>query len=233
MIVVFRDFRSRAGDQERVLDALRRQAAAMIRDRRAEAVMVCQRADIPQRLLWIEHPPGGGTPPLNRKECFSLPVSDLMESEGTAVRAAFLDGAYQSPLPVCRVWVAETSHDETARELLTMSRRATSDRRVCGASIYRTLEDSSRMIAFFALVPDVSPDDYFESRGKAAHGPHVRFYPLRASWTIGRLTPGTPSVASIVQYPRTFAARMGLVLPSKAAAASPEPVATISVGQGS
>lgn len=224
MIVVFRRFRSRAGEEERVLDALRKHAATMLRDRRAEAVMVCQRADIPQCLLWMQHHPGGVIPPVAGEESPSLFPSGLIEAHGVPVPAEFVDGTYRFPLPACRVWVAETSDDATARALLAISQRAASDRRVCGVSIYRTMEQCSRMMAFFALVPEVSPDGYFASGRDGIHGPRASFHPLRASWTVGRLTPGTPAVAPIVQYPQSFSARMGLVLPPDAGALRTEPV---------
>jgi len=231
MILIFREFHSRTGDEERLLNALRKRATAMIRDRRAEAVLVCQRADVPQHVLWIEHHAGANAQAADGGESSPTFESDVMDSQGTAVRAEFVDGAYQFPLPPCRVWVAETSDERTARRLLKISRLAASDRRVRGVSVYRTADDPSRMMAFFALAPDVAPGDYFKAGGEADR-PQLAFYPLRVSWTVGRLAPGTPSVSPLVRYPRAaFWARLGAVSPSETTTLAPEPIKEASVRQ--
>jgi hypothetical protein len=233
MILIFREFRVRAADGERMLSVLRKRAAAMICDGGAEAVLVCQRIDLPQHLLWIQQQVKPRVPAVGGETSPPSTESSLVESDGAPVRAEFVDGAYQFPLPPCRLWVAETPDERVARTLLTISRRAVSDRRVSGVSVYRTLEDPSRLIAFFALAPDVAPDDYFKSAGEPEK-PKVAFYPLRVSWTIGRLMPGTPSVASLVRYPRAaFWARLGLVSPSEATAVTLEEIMEPSASQRS
>jgi hypothetical protein len=214
MIVIFWKLQARVGDEERVLSALRKRAAAMLRDRAAGAVLVCQRIDLPQHLLWIQQPVRARIPADDREEFPPPTESGLVESEEALVRAAFVDGAYQFPLPPCLVWVAETSDERTARALLTSCQRASSDRHLFGVSLYRNMEDPSRMIAFFALARDLAPEDYFKSR-REPQAPQLAFYPLRVSWTVGRLMPGAPSPASLVRYPRAaFWARSGVISPT-------------------
>ncbi|HEV8573810.1 MAG TPA: hypothetical protein VGR43_03790, partial [Dehalococcoidia bacterium] len=113
--------------------------------------------------------------------------------------------------PPCRMWVAETSDERIARTLIGISRRAGSDRRVCGVSMYRTIEEQSRLIGFVALALDVIPDVCFET-GTGAHSPRALFYPLRVKWTVGRLAAGRPSAPPFGRYPSAaFSARLGLV----------------------
>lgn len=215
MILILREFRSRAGAEERVLAMLRKHAVTMIGNADAEAVVVCQRADLPQHLLWIQHHAGRSVPAVDAEESRASLESGLVEFDGRPVRLEFVDGAYQYPLPACRVWGVETYDGNAARTLLRSSRLAGSDSRICGVSAYRTLEEPSRMIAFFALARDLAPDDYFKLEWEA-HEPQLMFYPLRVSWTVGRLMSGTPSVPSLVRYPRAaFWSRLGLVLPSE------------------
>ena len=239
MILIFREFRSRAGDEERLLTALRKHAAAIIRNRQAEAVLVCQRTDVPQHLLWIQHHvlwiqhhAGPGVPAVDNRESLPSVESGFVESVGEPVRVEFVDGVYQFPLPPCRVWAVETRDEETGRALLNVSRLAASDRRIGGLSVYRTTEGQSRMIAFVALAPDVAPGDYLKlasGRGNA----EFTLYPLRVSWTIGRLTPGTPS-SSLVRYPRAaFWARLGPVSPLQTAVVRPERMLETSAAQRS
>lgn len=205
----------------------------MVRDGGAESVLVCQRTDLPHHLLWIQQQVKPRVAAVGGEESPPSTESSLVESEGVPVRAEFVDGAYQFPLPTCRVWVAETPDERAARALLTISQRAASDRRVCGVSVYRTVEVPSRLIAFLALTPDVAPDDYFKSAGEP-HRPQVAFYPLRVSWTIGRLAPGARSVASPVRYPRAaFWARLGLVSPSETTAVTMEETMEASASQRS
>jgi len=231
MVLIFRGFLSRAGDEERVLTELRKRAAAMVRNGRVEAVLVCQRVDVPQQLLWIQHHAGPSVTAVGGDGSLPPIASGFLEEDRAAVRAEFVDGAYQFPLPPCRVWVVETSDEKTARALLTTSRLAVSDRRICGVSVYRTLEDPSRMMAFFALAAGVTPASYF---ARAAPRPKLTFYPLRVSWTVGRLTPGAPSVSSLVRYPRAaFWARLGLLSPSETTAVAPDQITETSPSQRS
>jgi len=92
-MLILRQFRSGAGDEERGLTELRKRAAVMIRSRRAEAVLVCQRVDIPQRLLWIQHHAGLSVTAVNAEESPSF-ASGFVEQDGAAVSAEFVDGAY-------------------------------------------------------------------------------------------------------------------------------------------
>jgi hypothetical protein len=78
------------------------------------------------------------------------------------------------------------------------------------------------MMAFFALAADITPADCF---APAARQPELTFYPLRVSWTVGRLTPGASLVSSLVRYPRAaFWARLGLVSPSETTAISADQI---------
>ncbi len=230
-ILILREFRSRAGDEERGLTELRKRAGAMIRNGRAEVVLGCQRVDLPQHLLWIQHHAGLGVTTVDGDEALPSVESCFVEWDSTPVRATFVDGAYQFPLPPCRVWVAKTSDEKTARTLLKISRLVASDRRVCGVSVYRTVGAPSRMITFFALAPEVTPGEQVEFAGEGCE-PQLRFYPLRVSWTVGRVTPGTPSVVPLVRYPRAaFWARLGLVSPSEVTAVTPEQTRETSASQ--
>ena len=222
MTLIFREFLSRAGHEERVLTALRQRAAAMIRNRLAEVVLVCQRADVPQHLLWIQNHAGRSVPVAGGEESLPSIESRLVESHGAPVRAEFVDGAYQFPLPLCCVWGAQASDENTARTLLNMPRLAASDRRIAGVSVYRTVEVPSRIIAFLGLEPDMRPADHLEFTGEDHKAP-LTFYLLRISWTVGRLQSGAPSASSLVRYPRgAFWARLGLVSPRHTAAAFSE-----------
>ncbi len=232
MILIFREFRSPAGHEEHVLAALRKRSAAMIRDREAEAVVVCQRVDVPQHLLWIQHHAGRSVPAVDGEKSLPSIESGLVESGGVPVRVEFVDGAYQFPLPPCRVWGAETSDEKTARTVLKIFRLAVSDRRIAGVSVYRTVQVPSRMIAFFAFAPDVRPGDHLDFAGEG-HEAQLTFYPLRVDWTVGRLTPGASAVSSLVRYPRAaFWARPALVSPLQAAAVAPERMLEASAAQG-
>lgn len=223
MILTFRQFRSRIGDEERALSALRKRAVAMIRDRAVEAVALCQRADLPQDMLWIQQQLAPRFPPVDREQCPPSIDPDLVEFDGPAVRAGFVDAAYQFPLPPCRVWLAESSDERIARTLVRISRLAASDRRVCGVSAYRTVEVPSRLIIFLALALGLMPDDCFKA-GPDADTPRVVFSRVRVRWTVGRLTAGTPSAPAFVQYPSAAFWARGLVSPSQTTAITPEQV---------
>lgn len=212
MILVFREFRSRVGDEARVLTALRNRAAAMIRNGRVETVLVCQRADLPQYLLWIQHHAGASLPAVDGEQSLPPLESDLLESSGGSVRMEFVDGAYRFPLPACRVWGVETRDEKVGRALLNLSRLAASDGRIGGVSVYRMAEDPLQMIGFLALAPEVAPGAYLEPAGERCDA-DLTLYPLRVNWTIGRLAPG--AMPSVVRYPRAaFWARLGPVAPA-------------------
>lgn len=222
MILTFREFLTRDGHEERVLAGLRKWSTTMIRDRKAEAVVVCQRVDAPQHLLWIQHHAGPSGGAVDEQGSVSSIESGWVESGGGPVRVKFVDGAYQFPLPPCRIWKAETSDEQAARTVLKIARLAVADARVVGVSVYRTLEVPSRMIAFFAFGQDVRPCDHVDFAG-TGHEARLTFFPLRVDWTAGRLTPGTSAVSLLVRYPRAaFWARPGLVSPLQAAAVAPE-----------
>lgn len=213
MTLIFLEFRSRAAKEERVLAALRRRANAMIRRGHAAAVVVCQRVDVPACVLWIQHHVGAVVPAVDGDEALPSAESGLVDSGGEPVRLELIDSIYNYPLPPCGLWAVETRNKDTGRALLGISQGAPSDPDIAGISIYRTSEHPCRTIAFLALAAGVAPDKYLES-AKGRSKPDLTFYPLRVSWTIGRLTVGADS--SRVRYPRTaFWARLGPVSPSE------------------
>lgn len=214
MIVMFREFRSRAGGEGRALTALRKRAATMIHRGGADAVVVCQRVDLPECVLWIQHHLRLEIPAVDGVESLQSMESGLLESAGALVRLEFVDGMYHFPLPRCGVWAVETNDEEAVRALVGASQRAATDGRIGGISIYRTAEDPSRVIAFLALASGVAPANYLELVGHE----RLTLYPLRVSWTIGRLAPGTVSSCPPVRYPRAaFWARLGQVSLSETA----------------
>jgi hypothetical protein len=220
MILILREFCARSGDEERLLTALRLRAASMIRDGRAEAVVVCQRTDVPASVLWLQHHAGAVVPAVDGDRALPSAESGLVARGGVPVRLEFVDGMYQFPLPGCGLWGLETSDEETTRAVLSVSQLAAADRRIGGMTIYRTAETPSRMLAFLALTSGVSPDAYPELNGERDDRT-LTVYPLRVNSTIGRLTPGTRSGSSFSRYPRAaFWARLG---PSPPDAASVKP----------
>src|SRR6266508_1313498 len=129
MILILREFRARSGDEERLLTALRQRAAAMIREGRAEAVVVCQRTDVPTGVLWIQHHVGEAVPAVDGDQALLSAESGLLACGGVPVRLEFVDGMYQFPLPGCELWGLETCDEERIRALLSVSQLAASDRR--------------------------------------------------------------------------------------------------------
>jgi hypothetical protein len=220
MILILREFRARSGDEERLLAALRQRAAAMVREGRVDAVVVCQRTDAPTGVLWIQHHVGAAVGTVDGNQALPSAESGLVACGGIPVRLEFVDGMYQFPLPGCELWGLETCDEERIRALLSVSRLAASDRRIAGITIYRTAEDPSRMLAFLALTSGVSPGAYLEL-GSERDDRTMTVYPLRVSSTIGRLTPGTRAGSAFSRYPRAaFWARLG---PSPPDAASVKP----------
>jgi len=208
MILMLREFRSRAGGEGRALAALQKRAATIIHRGGADAVVACQRADVPESMLWIQHHIRLEVPALDAPESWEPIESGVVASAGALVRLELVDGMYQYPLPPCGVWAIETHDEETGRALVGVSQRAATDGRIRGFSIYRTAEAPSRVIAFLALASGVAPDTCFEGVGHE----RLTFYPLRVRWTIGRLAPGMVSGCTPVRHPRAaFWARSGQV----------------------
>jgi hypothetical protein len=209
VVLIFQNFFSRAGEEERALTALRERAATMIRNAQADAVLVCQHADLLHRLLWIQHQARPRVAAMDAGEPLPLEPG-LVECDGAPAHVEYIDGTYQFPLPPCRVWRVETCDEKVARTLLNLSRLASSNRGICGVSIYRMAEDPSRKIGFLALVPEVAPGDYLPLAGRPDTA--LTLYPLRVRWTIGRLMPGTTPSPPLVRYPlAAFWARLGIV----------------------
>jgi hypothetical protein len=209
VILIFQKLRARADDDDRILAALRTRAAAMLRNRRADAVLVCQRADLPRHLLWIQHHAGPHGLAAGR-ESPSLEAG-LVEPDGGPARVEFVDGSYHFPLPPCRVWGIEACHEKAGGPLMQVSRAAAADGRICGVSVYRMVEDPSRLIGFLALASPVTPGDCLPL-ATWREDTDLSLYPLRVSWTIGRLASETTSSPPVVRYPRAaFWARLGPV----------------------
>src|SRR6266511_691745 len=193
----------------------------MIREGRAEAVVVCQRTDVPTGVLWIQHHVGEAVPAVDGDQALPSAESGLLACGGVPVRLEFVDGMYQFPLPGCELWGLETCDEERIRALLSVSQLAASDRRIAGMTIYRTAEDPSRMLAFLALTSGVSPGAYLELGGQRDDRA-LTIYPLRVSSTIGRLTPGMRAGSAFSRYPRAaFWARLGASTPDAASVAPP------------
>lgn len=217
MVLLFRQFRSRSGSERLLSAALRGSAVGMIRRQQADAVLVCQRADAINHLLWIEHRGRSAGEGATAAEPYPTLPDELIEGGGAPLRVEFVDGFYHFPLPPCHVWGLETRSPEVARTLLSLSAPAPSNPRVAGLSFYRVVEEPTRTIAFFALAPGVTPGDYLvESRPDRsppaqAGEMDLVYYPLTVNWTVGRLIPGRSPVASLVRYPRAaFWARLAL-----------------------
>lgn len=211
MTLVLRTFRSKHGCESTVVAALRNAATRMIQDCQAEAVLICQRSDILSRILWIENRTRGaelGSPAPEQEAS-----REFLEEVSTPCRLIFLDGFYRFPLAPCHVWWLErhlSSHSqpELLPGLLDVARRAAMDVHLVGISLYRAADELTRVIAFLALQPGITPAEYlkehfpFTSGGDGA-ARAVGWYPLTVSWTGGRLTADGSSPISPCRYPRT------------------------------
>jgi len=216
MRLTLREIRSRVGDEACVRTALRKQATVLVRTGQADAVLVCERADVPQDFLWIQHHGVAASPRIHGEDR-ALALESGVVSHGDPVPVYVVDGVYRVPLPPCQVWSVETRDETVGRALLRACRPTISDRRIGGLSVYRTIADPSRMIGFLALVPDITPRDVLVSLG-ADDDAEWACHRLQVCWSVGRLPPGGSSLSSRVPYPRaTFWARMSLGPPWEAA----------------
>src|SRR5712691_7143076 len=164
MTLVLRTFRSKQGCERTVVAALRNAATRMIQDRQAEAVLICQRSDALNTILWIENRARGvdlGSP-IREQETSRVFLEEVL----TPCRLIFLDGFYRFPLAPCHVWWLEShqpsgSQPELLQGLLDVARRATTDAQVVGISVYRAADDLTRVIGFLALTPGITAAKYF------------------------------------------------------------------------
>jgi len=211
MTLVLRTFRSKHGCERTVVAALRNAATRMIQDRQAEAVLICQRSDILNRILWIENRTRGaelGSPAPEQEA-----PREFLEEVSTPCRLIFLDGFYRFPLAPCHVWWLEShlsshSQPELLPGLLEVARCAATDARLVGISLYRATDELTKVIGFLALTPGMTPAEYFkEQSGLTREGDSatraVAWYPLTVSWSLGRLSADTSSPISPRRYPRT------------------------------
>jgi hypothetical protein len=211
MTLVLRTFRSKHGCESTVVAALRNAATRMIQDRQAEAVLICQRSDILNRILWIENRARGVDlrSPTREQEAYL----EFLQEASTPYRLIFVDGFYRFPLAPCDVWWLEShqlshSQPELLQGLLEVTRCATMDAHLVGISLYRAADELTRVIAFLALQPGITPAEYFKEHFPFTSGGDgaaraVGWYPLTVSWTGGRLTADGSSPISPCRYPRT------------------------------
>jgi len=209
MTLVLRTFRSKPGRERAVIYALRDAATRMIQDRQAEAVVICQRTDTLDRILWVENRVRGADlgPPAPEQEAFR----ESLEEISTPCRLIFLDGFYRFPLEPCHVWWFEghqPSGSQLLQRLLDVPRCAATDARLVGISLYRATDELTKVIGFLALTPGMTPAEYFkEQSGLTREGDSatraVAWYPLTVSWSLGRLSADTSSPISPRRYPRT------------------------------
>ena len=211
MTLLVRAFRSKRGCERRMIGALQDLATRMIRDRQAEAVLICQQHGALDGILWIENcaRAAGHRAPISEKES----AREFVEHVSADCRLEFLDGFYRFPLPPCQVWWLKVEQrpnhqPELVRGLLDLARRAAADIRVVGVSLYRAIDEPMAIIGFLALTPDHTPAEYFK-----AHSPltpnadtvdrAVAWCPLSVIWSVGRLSAGASTSMSPDRYPRT------------------------------
>lgn len=161
MTLLVRAFRSKRGCEQRMIGALQDLATRTIRDRQAEAVLICQQRGALDGVLWIENcarEPGHRAP--ISEEC----PGGFFEQVSADCRLQFLDGFYRFPLPPCQVWWLrfdqQPNHDpERVRGLLDLARRAAADIHVVGVSLYRAIDEPIAIIGFLALTPGITPQN--------------------------------------------------------------------------
>ena len=211
MTLLLRAFRSKRGREQRMIAALQDRATRMIRDRQAEAVLICQQHGALDGILWIENcarQAGHGAPTSATENS-----QELFEHVSAACRLAFLDGFYRFPLPPCQVWWLKVDQrpnhpPELVRGLRDLARHAAADSHVVGVSLYRAIDEPIAIIGFLALSTGITPVEYF-----AAHPPltpnadpverAVAWSPLSVIWSVGRLSAGASTSISPDRYPRT------------------------------
>jgi hypothetical protein len=183
----------------------------MIRDRQADAVLICQQHGALDGILWIENRAreAGHRAPISEKES----SRELFEQVSADCRLEFLDGFYRFPLPPCQVWWLRVDqrpnhHFELVRGLLDLARRAAADLHVVGVSLYRAIDEPIAIIGFLALTPGITPAEYFKAQPPLTPNadPVDRAFawcPLSVIWSVGRLSAGASPSMSPDRYPRT------------------------------
>ena len=235
MTLLLRTFQSKPGRERRMVGALQDIATRMIRDRQADAVLICQQRDALDRILWIENcaRETGHLASISEQEA----SWELFAHISAPCRLEFLDGFYRFPLTPCQVWWLKIDqpldhHLELVRELLDLARRAEADVHVVGVSLYRAVDEPTTIIGFLALTPSVTPAEYFKAQppfttDADAIERAVAWCPLSVSWSVGRLSAGASTSISPDRYPRTaFWARSASRVALPGAATAPDATAT-------
>ncbi len=214
-----------------MINALQGTATRMIHDRDADAVLICQQGDALDTVLWIENCAGTA----DHRAAISQQGASwgLFEQVSAPCHLEFLDGFYRFPLTPCRVWWLKVDqprdhHLELVRGLLDWARRAAADVHVVGVSLYRAVDQPTTIIGFLALVPGITPAEYFEAQPvfttvAGAVGRAIAWSPLFVTWSVGRLSAEATTLISPNQYPRTaFWARSASPVAPPVAAGAPD-----------
>ncbi len=215
MRLLLREFRSRQGEEQGLLNRLRESATRLVRDRQTDSVLVCQRADQREHVLWIEHPTERFTGSPTAAGFAPLVACDALDQASVPLTIEFADGFYRFPLPACRVWALDTHRPDVARVLLALSRVTPNERGIAGISVYRVADEPARTVAFLALDPDIAAEDYLRREDATLASPgddaELACYPLTVAWTVGRLMPSATAFP-VGRYPAAaFWARLGRV----------------------
>lgn len=159
--IYVRQIRCEVGAALRAVAVLRATAARMLRDRVIDGVIICQRPDAPEALLWLESRQDRST------QVPGLEVTGIdegiLEDRACGHRLLPLHGFYHVPLPGSRVWLLEINSPQPrlTAALIRLCNRPTADERVRGVAIYRFADEPSRLLGFLALAPEVAARDFF------------------------------------------------------------------------
>jgi hypothetical protein len=96
-------------------------------------VLVCERADVSQEFLWIQHHGGSPDPRVEGEDTSLSLESGLVVSHAEPVPVQLVDGIYRFPLPPSQLWRVETRNEAVGRVLLDTCRLAASDGRIGGS----------------------------------------------------------------------------------------------------
>jgi hypothetical protein len=183
----------------------------MIRNRQADAVLICQQQGALDGILWIENcaREGGPRAAISEEENWR----DLFEDVAAPSRLQFLDGFYRFPLPPCQVWWLKVDQRPNPPPglvpgLLDLARRTAADVHVIGISLYRAIDEAIAIIGFLALTPGITPAEYFKALSPPMLNANpvdraVAWCPLSVIWSVGRLSAGGSTSMSSDRYPRT------------------------------
>lgn len=222
--MLLRTLRAGPGQERELLKGLQDIATRMIRERRSDAVQICQYSDARDRVVWIEDRRAGTKSVPTLEEEIARACPQALAQGPISTQFELVDGFYRYPLPSCQVWSFEVSPllDPGGSALgcfLDMSRAASAIPSVGGMSVYRTTNEPTGVLVFVALNDGTFPVDVFGS--STGIWPR-KWRQLLVVWTMGRLsTASDPRLrAAPARYPRaTFWARS---MPVLAVGAGPE-----------